>query len=965
MKKKNNILADLKRKVSQTTRTLESGKLPDRKALIELLNEINSLSFEPTLQSESLYRTTLYSIGDAVITTDKKGRIQQMNPVAEKLCGWKEAEAKDKSFEDVFNIINEVTRKKVENLVNKVLKGGHLEVLTNHTLLISKKGKEIPIADCSTPIKNDKGKIVGVLFVFRDQIKERENKNAVEERERKYSTLVSNLPGFIYRCANDRNWTMEFISDGCKQITGYSPKDFINNKKLAFNDIILPAHQERIWDKWQKVLKSKTYFEDEYPIKNKSGKICWVWERGQGVFSEQGKLLFLEGFITDITNHREAKESLRLKNIVFESSIAANSIANLDGKIIQTNKAFWELWGYKKMNEVIGKPLSFFISDKKVSAFILNTLNKDGFWEGDFTARRKNGSEFIAHALATTLLDDSGNVIGYQSSILDITSRLRAEELIKESEARYKSLFDSSPDAIFLADPKTGKIIDANEVALNLIGKPLTKVIGMAQAELHPRRLRTFSSKTFKKHTNNIDTKIPVENFLVTADGKEIPIEILASTITVNGQEVTQGVFRNISERKRIEKELYESEHKFRLLFDHSKDAMLLLDGKVFFDCNKAAMEMMGCTTKEQMLSLHPAELSPEFQLDGIPSSKKADKIIKEAFKNGAVRFEWIHRKISGEDFPVEVMLTSIPLAGKQILFTVWRDITERKKTEEALRESEEKFRSVTEQTSDVVFITDANGIIMYLSPASKNVFGFEVSEMIGLNFTELLTPGYIETALKTFRDAIEKGIKTQNLELLVKRKDGTMFFGELNGSQFKSGNFFGTSGTIRDISERKAIESELQKSKERMQLLVEGTPHLFFYVQNLQGLVEYVSPSIENITGYSVEQWLNQKHWFITDSKINQIAKDRTHAHLRGEVNTDPVYVEILHANGSKVMLEIYERPIISVGKVVGLQGVAHNITERVRFEQNLRESEISYRGLFNSVSESIYIQDEKWCFP
>jgi PAS domain S-box-containing protein len=671
------------------------------------------------MQQESFFKTTLYSIGDAVIITDVKGRIQQMNPVAEKLCGWKESDAKNKSLEVVFNIINEVTKKKSENIVKKVLKKGHTIGLANHTILISKSKKQIPIADSSAPIKNDDGKVIGVIIVFRDQTAEREKQNALEDRERKYSTLVSNLPGFIYRCANDKNWTMEFISDGCKKVTGYSPNDFIKNNKLAFNDVIHPDFQEQIWKKWQKLLKEKRVFEFEYPIITKNGKLKWVWERGRGVYSESGKLLFLEGFIEDISKRRSA------------------------------------------------------------------------------------------------------------------------EEMFNESEQRYKSFFDNSPDAIFLADPETGKIIDANQAAINLIKLPYSKVIGIHQKQLHPKRLESYTINGFDEHKKISELKIPIENFVVTSEGEEIPVEILASKLNIKGRTVIQGVFRNISERRKIEEALQESENKFQLFFEHSKDAMLLLDGEVFFDCNKEALHMLGYSSKEEMLSLHPAKLSPEFQLDGLSSFIKAENIMSRAFKEGFMRFEWMHRKKNGEDFPVEVMLTAIPLAGKQILFTVWRDITE-----------------------------------------------------------------------------------------------------------------------------RKSIELELQRSRDRMQVLVEGTPHLFFYMQNLDGKIEYISPSVESITGYSVAEWHNQNNWFLTDSPINKDARKRTWEHLSGVINTNPVYAEILHANGSKVMIEVYERPIIKDGKVLGLHGVAHDITERLRFEENLKESEISYRGLFNSVSEAIYILDENGVF-
>ncbi|MFA0823136.1 MAG: PAS domain-containing protein [Methanomethylovorans sp.] len=124
-------------------------------------------------ESEELFRTTLYSIGDGFITTDTNGCLRQMNHVAEKLTGWSEKEAVGKPLEEVFNIINEDTRQQVEIPVRKVLREGQIVGLANHTLLISKDNREIPIADSGSPIVNERGEITGVVLVFRDQTEER------------------------------------------------------------------------------------------------------------------------------------------------------------------------------------------------------------------------------------------------------------------------------------------------------------------------------------------------------------------------------------------------------------------------------------------------------------------------------------------------------------------------------------------------------------------------------------------------------------------------------------------------------------------------------------------------------------------------------------------------------------------------------------------------------------------------
>ncbi len=132
-----------------------------------------------------------------------------------------------------------------------------------------------------------------------------------QEQERMMKTLISNLPGFVYRCANDRDWTMMFISDGCRQLTGYEPEDFIGNNTLSYNDIIHPDYRDDIWEIWQKKMQMNDYFEGEYPIITRNGETRWVWERGRGIFGDGGTILFLEGFISDITDRKQMDEALR------------------------------------------------------------------------------------------------------------------------------------------------------------------------------------------------------------------------------------------------------------------------------------------------------------------------------------------------------------------------------------------------------------------------------------------------------------------------------------------------------------------------------------------------------------------------------------------------------------------------------------------------------------------------------
>ena len=142
---------------------------------------------------------------------------------------------------------------------------------------------------------------------------------------------------------------------------------------------------------------------------------------------------------------------------------------------------------------------------------------------------------------------------------------------------------------------------------------------------------------------------------------------------------------RDISERKFMEKALRESETKYRTLYESSADAIMMLDEKGFFDCNNATLQMFGISTKEEFTKLHPSQLSPPYQPDGVDSSTAANDKISEAMKRGSNFFEWTHRRENGEDFFADVMLTSLTIGGKQVLQATVRNVSERKRDEEMI----------------------------------------------------------------------------------------------------------------------------------------------------------------------------------------------------------------------------------------------------------------------------------------
>ena len=199
-------------------------------------------------------------------------------------------------------------------------------------------------------------------------------KEKIRVNERHTARLINNLPGMVYRCALDEDYTMNYISNGCTSITGYTPEDFMT-KKIAYIDLILPEYQDLIWEKWQEVIKGKLVFEEEYPIKTHSGEIKWIWERGGGVFDQNGELEFLEGYLEDITTNKLAEEKLRqseanLARTIEQSPFGIRVISD-NRETVYANPTLLRLFGFESLNDFNQIPATNWYHPKSYSEHLI------------------------------------------------------------------------------------------------------------------------------------------------------------------------------------------------------------------------------------------------------------------------------------------------------------------------------------------------------------------------------------------------------------------------------------------------------------------------------------------------------------------------------------------------------------------------------------------------------------------
>ncbi|MCK5171512.1 MAG: PAS domain S-box protein, partial [Bacteroidales bacterium] len=276
---------------------------------------------------------------------------------------------------------------------------------------------------------------------------------------------------------------------------------------------------------------------------------------------------------------------------------------------------------------------------------------------------------------------------------------------------------------------------------------------------------------------------------------------------------------RRVIERTR---ELSDGEEKFKTLFQSSRDALMLLTTKGFFDCNQAALDIFGYNTKDEFIKQHPGTISPEYQPNGEKSFDLANSNIMQAMNTKIPTFEWEHLRKNGEVFIAEVLLSPITIGGQKAVHAVVRDISERKKTEEALKKSEEKYRSLIENLKQEYFFYkhNINGIFEYISPSIKNVLGYSQEEFM-THFSKYLTDNPINKEVIKKTELSIKGIQQLPYELEIFDSNKNIHILEVSETPLTNieGEVIAVEGIAHDITKQKKAEKIINHQLEEIKV--------------------------------------------------------------------------------------------------------------------------------------------------
>ncbi len=514
---------------------------------------------------ESQLRTTLYSIGDGVIAVDNEGMVMIMNPVAEKLTGWTENEAKGKQLEEIFNIINEETRNKVENPVRRVLREGIVVGLANHTVLISRNGKQFPIADSGAPILDENRNIIGVVLVFRDQTEERRIQKAIQESEEKFRELSESALAGVYLIQDN---IFQYVNPSLAKIFGYTVDEIIG--KLGPLDLTHPVDRPTVIDNIRKRIEGKKK-EVRYEFKGikKDGEVIEIEVHGVRInFKDKPAIV---GTLIDITERKKAERALQQAEENFRHSFDFSPvgirIVNEDGNTIYANKALLDIYGFDSLDELIGTPVNNIYTKESYEEFkIRRELRKKGIQTTHYEINiiRQDGQIRTLDVYRKEIIWN--NQKQYQVIYIDITDKRNVEKALKDSEERLNLAIENANIGLWDQDFVTGKII-RNRKWAEVLGYTLEEVESNINTFLdlvHPDDIETVK-EAIKKHESGKSETFCVECRMLKKDGNWKWILNVGKIVERDNDGKPRraiGVHIDIDERKKAEEALIKAKEK-------------------------------------------------------------------------------------------------------------------------------------------------------------------------------------------------------------------------------------------------------------------------------------------------------------------------------------------------------------------------------------------------------------------
>ncbi|MBU7036540.1 MAG: PAS domain S-box protein [Theionarchaea archaeon] len=540
--------------------------------------------------------------------------------------------------------------------------------------------------------------------------------------------------------------------------------------------------------------------------------------------------------------------------------------------------------------------------------------------------------------------------------VVNLEDAQRTEKALKESEERYKALFSGSLHCVFTHDLE-GRFLDVNNATLELLGYSREELDSLTLYSLLDQDQVSQARARIEEIAKTGSVREPFTSRMRMRNGQYLWVEIEASLIHKNGVSAIQAVARDSTEQQRMKESLRESEERFRQFFENQPDYCYMISPEgIILDVNSSALDILGYK-KEEILG------KPVISTIYAPSSaRKAEKLFDRWKKTGKIENEEMNIiSKTGEERTVLLSVEAIQHPGGLLLYSVsvQRDITDRKRAEEALRRSEEKYRTILQEIEDGYFEVDIAGNFTFLNDSLSRMLGYTKNELIGMNNREYMDSETAETVYETFNRVYRTGTPTRAFDWEIIRKDGTRRAVEASVSLMRTptGEPSGFRGVVRDITERKEAEKKLRESEANYRFLVDHSLQGIIVTQGYRFV--FVNPAFAEILGYQPEELLS-----LTPERVKatvhpddqDLVWTRYQKRLEGKDAPPRYEFRVIRKDGTVRWMEQFAARIEFDGRPA-VQTSVVDITERKTAEEQTRKFNLELEKRIAERSQRIEI--------
>lgn len=836
-----------------------------------------------------------------------------------------------------------------ENFLNELKKNKKLD--GHEAVHVSIDGRIIHTLENMLGVFDDNGELVKIMGNIVDISDRKSIEKALVESENKYRELIELAVDGILLGSHEGIITG--ANSQMQKLSGRSLDELIGQHVRILFDA---GELKTVPLRFDLLNKGETVFSERTIIR----------PDGTTVDIEMNSKMMPDGtyqsIYRDISARRRTEEALKrseekYRKTFFISPDAININRLEDGLYCSINNGFTETTGFTE-SDIIGKTsldLNIWINlQDRID--LIEKLKKDGVvnnFEAPF--RKKDGS--TRFGLMSASIIELNGVPHIISITRDITNRKETGEAIQKSESKLQAIFSAMTDVILVVDSE-GRYLEIPPSNPSLLYKPPTELLGKTMHEVFPKEQADFF---YSRVQECLSSQKPVRmEYALDIQGKNLWFAAVLSPLSVN---TILLVARDVTETKLAEENLKISDTTYRGILNTINDAIYIQDTDgTFLDVNEGAVRMYGYT-REELIGKNPLFVSAEGKND----IAKVAKQVELAFEGIPQEFEFWGKRKNGQIFPKIVRVYKGIYFGKDVIIAVAQDISERKRTNKALRESEELFRNLIENIADVFYIADAQGKMKYCSPNFFAFTGYAPEEIIGFIYTRVVHPADRKKVIEHYTNATNSGVLDTNMELRVQRKDGSVFWTGQNTRivRDETGKVFEYRTVARDISQQKQAAEELRISEERFRLISNLTSDYVFSTKITEdGKVEldWVMGAFEKITGYTLDEYKKIGGWYAV---VHPADREKDLNDFKKLLNNEIVVsvVRTIHKNGNVVWTRSYARPIWDddKNKLIGIYGGSQDVTEQKLAEEELRKSELHFRSVWESAASGMRLTDEK----